>query len=82
MAAAKILAFAGSARKESFNKKLVKIAVEGAKKAGVEVTYKIFETCPYHFMIRIWSRLRVACSTITTNYLLIHMLPNELAPYN
>lgn len=35
----KILAFAGSARIESFNKKLVKIAAEGAKAAGAEVTY-------------------------------------------
>lgn len=39
MTAAKILAFAGSARQDSFNKKLVKIAVEGAKAAGAEVTY-------------------------------------------
>jgi len=31
MTAAKILAFAGSARQDSYNKKLVKIAVEGAK---------------------------------------------------
>ena len=35
----KILAFAGSLRKDSFNKKLVKIAIEGAKHSGVEVTY-------------------------------------------
>lgn len=35
----KILAFAGSARIESFNKKLVKIAAEGAKAAGTQVTY-------------------------------------------
>ncbi len=34
----KILAFAGSARKESFNKKLVTIAAEGARQAGAEVT--------------------------------------------
>jgi NAD(P)H-dependent FMN reductase len=46
MTAAKILAFAGSARKDSFNKKLVKIAVEGAKAAGVEVTYLDFRDLP------------------------------------
>lgn len=34
----KILAFAGSTRTESFNKKLVKIAVAGAQAAGAEVT--------------------------------------------
>jgi NAD(P)H-dependent FMN reductase len=35
----KILAFAGSARKDSFNKKLVKVAAEGARSAGADVTY-------------------------------------------
>jgi NAD(P)H-dependent FMN reductase len=35
----KILAFAGSARIESFNQKLVKIAAEGAKNAGATITY-------------------------------------------
>ena len=35
----KILAFAGSLRQESFNKKLVKIAVKGAQQAGAEVTF-------------------------------------------
>lgn len=34
----KILAFAGSARKNSFNKKLVAIAAEGAKQAGADIT--------------------------------------------
>lgn len=34
----KILAFAGSLRKDSLNKKLIKIAVRGAKEAGAEVT--------------------------------------------
>lgn len=34
----KILAFAGSLRKDSFNKKLVKIAVKGAESAGAKVT--------------------------------------------
>ncbi len=38
MPAPRILAFAGSARKESWNKKLVRAAAEGARKAGLEVT--------------------------------------------
>ncbi|MFA6243156.1 MAG: NAD(P)H-dependent oxidoreductase [Candidatus Hydrogenedentales bacterium] len=35
----KILAFAGSLRKDSYNKKLVKIAIAGAEEAGAKVTY-------------------------------------------
>lgn len=35
----KILAFAGSTREASYNKQLVKIAAEGARAAGAEVTY-------------------------------------------
>lgn len=35
----KILAFAGSTRTDSFNKKLVKIAADGARDAGADVTY-------------------------------------------
>jgi chromate reductase, NAD(P)H dehydrogenase (quinone) len=38
MTAPRILAFAGSARRESFNKKLIKIAVAGAEAAGAQVT--------------------------------------------
>jgi NAD(P)H-dependent FMN reductase len=38
MSAVKILAFAGSTRTDSFNKKLVRIAAEGARAAGAEVT--------------------------------------------
>lgn len=34
-----IVAFAGSTRKDSFNKKLVKIAAAGAQNAGANVTY-------------------------------------------
>lgn len=39
MSTVKILAFAGSARTDSFNKKLVRIAAEGARAAGAEVTF-------------------------------------------
>ena len=35
---AKLIAFAGSTREASWNKKLVKIAAEGAREAGAEVT--------------------------------------------
>lgn len=34
----KILAFAGSLRKDSFNKKLIKIAMKGAEDSGADVT--------------------------------------------
>lgn len=34
----RVLAFAGSLRKDSFNKKLIKIAAEGVRKAGGDVT--------------------------------------------
>ncbi len=36
--APKILAFAGSTRQDSFNKKLVRIAADGARESGAEVT--------------------------------------------
>ncbi|MCZ6836583.1 MAG: NAD(P)H-dependent oxidoreductase [Planctomycetota bacterium] len=35
----KILAFAGSLRRDSFNKKLVRVAMAGARQAGAEVTF-------------------------------------------
>lgn len=35
----KILAFAGSTRKDSYNKKLVQVAANGARSVGAEVTY-------------------------------------------
>jgi chromate reductase len=35
----RILAFAGSTRKDSYNKKLVRIAADGARQAGAEVTF-------------------------------------------
>ncbi|MBI2803402.1 MAG: NAD(P)H-dependent oxidoreductase [Planctomycetes bacterium] len=39
MAGPRILAFAGSLRKDSYNKKLVQIAIAGARSAGVETSY-------------------------------------------
>src|ERR1051325_103055 len=39
MSAPRILAFAGSLRKDSYNKKLVRIAVQGARQAGADVTH-------------------------------------------
>jgi chromate reductase, NAD(P)H dehydrogenase (quinone) len=39
MAAPRILAFAGSARKDSLNKRVLAAAVEGARRAGAEVTH-------------------------------------------
>ena len=44
--APKILAFAGSARAGSFNKKLVQVAARGAEQAGAEVTYIDFVDFP------------------------------------
>ncbi|MEW4563738.1 NAD(P)H-dependent oxidoreductase [Bremerella sp. JC770] len=38
MSRPKILAFAGSARRDSYNKKLIQVAVKGAQDAGAEVT--------------------------------------------
>jgi NAD(P)H-dependent FMN reductase len=46
MTTPKILAFAGSARTDSFNKKLVKIAADGAKAAGATVTVLDFRDLP------------------------------------
>lgn len=43
----KILAFAGSLRTESFNKKLVKVAAEGASDAGAIVTYMDLREFPF-----------------------------------
>lgn len=40
----KVLAFAGSGRKDSVNKKVVQVAAEGAKEAGAEVTFVELES--------------------------------------
>lgn len=45
MATAKILAFAGSTRKDSYNKRLVKVAAQGARDAGADVT--VLDLCDY-----------------------------------
>jgi len=42
----RILAFAGSLRRDSFNKKLVQVAAEGARAAGAEVTYADLKEFP------------------------------------
>lgn len=42
----RILAFAGSARKDSFNKRVVQIAANGARAAGADVTYLDFRDLP------------------------------------
>jgi chromate reductase, NAD(P)H dehydrogenase (quinone) len=46
MSGLKIIAFAGSAREGSFNKKLVKLAARGASSEGLEVTYLDFRELP------------------------------------
>jgi NAD(P)H-dependent FMN reductase len=46
----RILAFAGSARKESYNKKLILIAVRAAQAAGAEVTLIDFKDYPMPIM--------------------------------
>jgi NAD(P)H-dependent FMN reductase len=43
---AKVLCFAGSLRKDSLNKKLVKVAMEGARNAGAEVTFVDLKDLP------------------------------------
>ena len=47
--APRILAFAGSLRKDSYNKKLVAIAVKGARNAGAEVT--LIDLADYHLPV-------------------------------
>ena len=47
--ATKILAFAGSTREGSFNKKVLRIAVQGARDAGAEVTELDLRDLPMPF---------------------------------
>ena len=61
MSAIKILAFAGSTRTGSFNKKLNKIAAEGARGAGAEVT--VAEEATWAFLTA-WAS---ACSPSQVN---------------
>lgn len=42
----KILAFAGSLREHSYNKRVLKVAIEGAKNAGADVTYVDLRSFP------------------------------------
>lgn len=42
----KILAFAGSLREKSYSKRVLKIAIEGARRAGAEVTHIDFKDYP------------------------------------
>jgi len=44
--APRILAFSGSARRESLNKKLLSVAIEATRKAGAEVTVVDFKAMP------------------------------------
>lgn len=44
--APKILVFAGSTRRESHNKKVVKVAADGAYKAGAEITFLDLKDLP------------------------------------
>jgi len=46
MAVPKVLAFAGSLRAESFNRKIVAVAAQGARDAGAEVTIIDFRDLP------------------------------------
>lgn len=46
----KILAFAGSSRQESFNKKLIKVAAQAAEKAGAQVTLVDLKDFPMPLM--------------------------------
>ena len=52
----KILAFAGSARKDSFNKKLVKLAAAGATASGAKVTLVDLADYPMPLFDQDWER--------------------------
>ena len=65
---ARILAFAGSARTDSFNKKLIAIAAEGARNAGADVTLLDLRDYEMPTMTAIWKpgkayrRTRSSCA--------------------
>ena len=52
----KILAFAGSSMKESFNKKLLKIAALGVQEQGGYVTLIDLADNPMSILIKTWSK--------------------------
>ncbi|ASC74147.1 NADPH-dependent quinone reductase ArsH [Halomicronema hongdechloris C2206] len=54
MTTPKLLAFAGSLRRDSFNKKLVKIAAAGAEAAGAKVTYVDLKDYPMPIYDQDW----------------------------
>jgi NAD(P)H-dependent FMN reductase len=60
----RILAFAGSTRKESFNRKLVHIAAAGAREAGADVTEIDLRDCrlPTTARRHLWSRFAARSS--------------------
>jgi chromate reductase len=45
----KILAFAGSLREKSYNKRILQVAIEGARRAGAEVTH--IDLCDFEMPI-------------------------------
>jgi len=66
----KLLAFAGSTRAESYNKKLVKIAVAGAQAAGAEVTYLNLRHIPCRYLMKTWKLKKV--------FILMHVMLKDI----
>ncbi|MCO7224212.1 NADPH-dependent FMN reductase [Pleionea sp. CnH1-48] len=69
----KILAFSGSLRKDSYNKKLAKIVAAGAEKAGAEVTYIDLKDYP----LPLFNEDDEAANGIHENALKLKALMNE-----